>query len=95
MDVSVRELKNRLSEYLRRVQAGEEVHVTLRGRRVARLLPEPESMSEEDAEAAAVERLRAMPWVIPARGRGKPKGSDQPMKLHGTTTQEIMQWLRD
>lgn len=78
MDVSVRELKNRLSEYLRRVQAGEEVHVTLRGRRVARLLAEPEAIPGEESEAAAIERLRAMPWIRPGRG-GKVRGSDRPL----------------
>jgi prevent-host-death family protein len=41
MDVAVRELKARLSEYLRRVEAGEVIGVTSRGRRVARILPEP------------------------------------------------------
>jgi len=41
MDVAVRELKARLSEYLKRVEAGEVIGVTNRGRRVARILPEP------------------------------------------------------
>lgn len=35
--MGVRELKNRLSHYLVRVQAGEEVVITVRGRPVARL----------------------------------------------------------
>ena len=39
MDVGVRELKSRLSEYLARVERGETVNVTSRGRRVARLVP--------------------------------------------------------
>ncbi len=33
MDVPVRDLKNRLSEYLRRAQAGEDIVVTSRGKR--------------------------------------------------------------
>jgi len=37
--VGVRDLKNRLSEYLRRVQSGESVLVTDRGEVVAELLP--------------------------------------------------------
>ncbi|MDN5870963.1 MAG: type II toxin-antitoxin system prevent-host-death family antitoxin [Nitrococcus sp.] len=37
MNISVRQLQNYLSEYLRRVQAGEEFTVTLRGRPMARL----------------------------------------------------------
>jgi prevent-host-death family protein len=39
MDVGIRELKNRLSEYVSRVEAGDEITVTDRGRPVARLLP--------------------------------------------------------
>ena len=39
MDVGVRELKSKLSEYLARVERGETVNVTSRGRRVARLVP--------------------------------------------------------
>ena len=39
MDVGVRELKSHLSEYLARVEGGEVVNVTSRGRRVARLVP--------------------------------------------------------
>ena len=39
MEVSVRELKDRLSEYLRRVQAGERVIVTDRKRPIAELGP--------------------------------------------------------
>ena len=37
--VGIRELKNRLSEYLRRVQEGERVLVTDRGRVIAELRP--------------------------------------------------------
>jgi prevent-host-death family protein len=39
MDVGVRELKSRLSEYLLRVERGETINVTSRGRRVARIVP--------------------------------------------------------
>ena len=37
--VGVRELKNQLSRYLKRVRDGEEIIVTEHGRSVARLLP--------------------------------------------------------
>jgi len=39
VEVGVRELRNKLSQYLERVQAGEEVLVTDRGRAIARVLP--------------------------------------------------------
>jgi prevent-host-death family protein len=42
--VGVRELKSRLSEYLRQVSAGQTVVVTDHGRPVARLVPAGESL---------------------------------------------------
>ena len=39
--VGVRELKAQLSEYLRRVKAGETILITERGRPIGRLSPEP------------------------------------------------------
>jgi prevent-host-death family protein len=54
----IAELKARLSEYLLRVKAGEEVLVTDRGKPVARLVPVgAEGGLEDEAERA---RLRAM-----------------------------------
>ncbi len=50
----VSELKARLSKYLARVKAGEEVLVTERGTPVAKLVPVP------PAEDAEMERLRDM-----------------------------------
>jgi antitoxin (DNA-binding transcriptional repressor) of toxin-antitoxin stability system len=49
--VGVRELKNRLSEYLREVRAGERVLVTDRGEVVAELAP-PGQSHEPDVPAA-------------------------------------------
>ncbi len=53
----IAELKAKLSEYLSRVKAGEEVLVTDRGRPVARLVPVGAEIIPGDAESA---RLRAM-----------------------------------
>lgn len=41
MEVGIRELKARLSEYVERVAGGETVIVTSRGRRLAQLVPMP------------------------------------------------------
>lgn len=69
MDVSVRELKNRLSEYLRRAQAGEEVVVTSRGKPVACLsAPRPRERAAL-GERQAVELVRSQPWIRAGRGR--------------------------
>jgi prevent-host-death family protein len=69
MVISVRELKNHLSEYLKRVQAGEELVVTSRGREVARLVPPQGERSERNAEEAAIARFRRLPWVRPGLGK--------------------------
>ncbi|MDP2273325.1 MAG: type II toxin-antitoxin system prevent-host-death family antitoxin [Archangium sp.] len=56
MDVSVRKLKDNLSAYLRRVQAGEPVIVTDHGRPVAALVslsPQADSPSERLAQLEA------------------------------------------
>jgi prevent-host-death family protein len=56
--VGIRELRQRASELLRRVEAGETIEVTDRGRPVAVLAPLP--------AAGPLERLRAAGDVIPA-----------------------------
>src|SRR5260370_30727642 len=59
--VGVRELRQRASELLRRVEAGETIKVTDRGRPVAVLAPLP--------QAGALERLPAAGEGISATGR--------------------------
>ncbi len=59
--VGIRELRQRASELLRRVEAGETIEVTDRGRPVALLAPLPES--------APLDMLRAAGEVIPATGK--------------------------
>lgn len=59
MDVSVRELKNHLSQYLRRVRAGEDLTITLRGRPVARF-----TAVVNGDEMGAITRLKQAPGVV-------------------------------
>ncbi len=74
MKVSVRELKNHLSEYLRRVEEGEEVWVTSHKRVVAKLVP-PDAVGEDYAitEEVMMERLKALPWVRWSGGKPQPR----------------------
>ena len=56
--VGTRELKNRLSEYLRRVKAGEIIIITERGKPVGQILPIQADVSgrlEKLAEAGVIE----------------------------------------
>ncbi|EAR21644.1 type II toxin-antitoxin system Phd/YefM family antitoxin [Nitrococcus mobilis] len=91
MEVSVRELKNRLSEYLRRTQAGEEITIASRGRPVARLLPPRPATRPTDDEALA--RLMALPGIRPGNGQ-KVRGADQPASVPAGTTEEVVNWVR-
>jgi prevent-host-death family protein len=59
--VGIRELRQHLTVYLRRVVAGEVLQVTDRGRPVALLTPLPE-------RGSVLERLVAEGRVVPARG---------------------------
>jgi prevent-host-death family protein len=58
--IGVRELRQRASELLRRVEQGETIEVTDRGRRVAILAPPP--------EGGPLDRLRALGDLEPSKG---------------------------
>jgi prevent-host-death family protein len=81
--VGVRELKNRLSEFLRRVAAGERITVTDRGRPVAVVIPPDEN--EEVARVMAMVKEGLARW-----GGGKPRGSSRPVKVKGRPISETM-----
>ena len=79
--VGIRELKNRLSEYLRRVKAGEIVIITERGRPVGQILPiQGDSVNRLNAlvEAGIVEwNGQRLPLYQPkALNRGQNQLSD-------------------
>jgi len=60
VSVGVRELRQRASELLRRIERGETIEVTDRGRPVAILSPPP--------EGSPLDRLRALGEIDPASG---------------------------
>ena len=74
--VAVRELKNRLSEYLRKVKAGERVVITERGRAVAMISAAAATPLDEGIEAMVRERMAR--WA-----GGKPRGARRPPKIKG------------
>jgi prevent-host-death family protein len=81
--VGVRELKANLSAYLRRVQAGQRVTVTDRGRAIAALVP---------AEPAPT---LAWAHAMVAKGRatwsgGKPLGLKTRVRARGTPTSRMV-----
>jgi len=78
--VGIREMKNKLSEYLRIVAEGETVLVTDRGRVVAQLAPPPAhappAISEDEAlgRLAAAGKLRLPRNRVPSPGAGPVAG---------------------
>ena len=78
MEVSIRDMKNGLSKYLKLVRLGKDVVITDRGRPVARLTPA--KAAAEETEAEAIERIEALPWVRPGNGK-RVKGAKHPIRL--------------
>ena len=81
--IGIRELKNRLSEYLRQVRDGERVLVTDRGKVVAELRSADESDLEKDIDPALVRLARRgllslgepnRPELYPSLGRVLARG---------------------
>ncbi len=76
--VGVRELKDRLSGYLKRAQSGEEILVTERGRSVARIVPAKTSSLKRALEPML--REGAVRWI-----GGKPRGAKRRPVIRGRT----------
>jgi antitoxin (DNA-binding transcriptional repressor) of toxin-antitoxin stability system len=75
VEVGVRALHDRLSEYLEKVEQGAEVVVTRRGKRVARLSRMSVPRPLEDLERRGLVRLPARPKTIRRTG----EGTDEPV----------------
>ena len=67
--IGIRELKSKLSECVRDVKRGGTVVVTEHGRRVARLVPEGDSL---DDRLAVLTKAGAMQWSGRRLGRAAP-----------------------
>ncbi|MEK7351170.1 MAG: type II toxin-antitoxin system prevent-host-death family antitoxin [Nitrospiraceae bacterium] len=81
--VGVRELKNRLSRYLKRVQGGEEIVVTERGQSVARIVPVNISSLKRALEPML--REGAVRW-----SGGKPRGASRRPVIRGRTLADMV-----
>jgi prevent-host-death family protein len=81
MRVGTRELKNKLSEYLRRVKAGETIIVTEHGRTIGQIVPVKETLEERilamvSAGQAEWNGQKLMPYQTKAVNTGKKQLSD-------------------
>lgn len=83
IEVGVKELKDGLSGYLRRVARGEQIRVTMRGKPVADLLP-----AGADPWDAKMRRLIAEGRVTPA---SKPHSPPPPLqRIDGSASAHIL-----
>ncbi len=69
--VGLRELKNRLSEYVREVRSGEGVLVTDRGQVVAELIPPDQGSDERGVPAGLVALARRGQLTLGASNKAK------------------------
>jgi antitoxin (DNA-binding transcriptional repressor) of toxin-antitoxin stability system len=90
--VGIRELKNRLSEYVRLVRRGEEILVTDRGVVVAELRP-PGSRAADVPHPALAEAARQGRVRIGAPNRPDLYPPREPRLPEGTA-EELLDWVR-
>jgi prevent-host-death family protein len=83
----IRELKNNLSRYLRRVQAGERISVTEHGRVVAELVP---AGTADPAGASRYGALVASGVIRPATERGDPLEDSPALRLPRGTAARLI-----
>ena len=81
--VGVRELKNKLSFYLKQVEAGTPVEITRKGERIAVIVPVEKS--GEKRKLYELVRNNLASW-----GGGKPKGSRRAPEVRGKKISEII-----
>jgi prevent-host-death family protein len=85
--IGVRQLRQRASEYLRRVEAGGTLEVTARGRAVALLVPA--------RHAGRRERLVAQGRIAPGTGDLLALGPPLPPASHVAPPSELLRQARD
>jgi prevent-host-death family protein len=94
--VNVKELKARLSAYLREVQRGETFLVTDRGRIIARLGPPHLEAATPAVRSPDEARLAALGVRLPTRAR-RPQDYTRPGPGSGLSSKEIdelLDWVR-
>ena len=83
LTAGIKDLKNKLSYYLREVKKGEKILITDRDQVIATIFPV--ERGEEDSKLLSLVKEGFASW----RG-GKPTGSQFPVKINGKTVSEIV-----
>lgn len=93
--IGIRELKNNLSEHVRRVEKGARVAVTAHGRIVAELVP-PGTSSKGRRKRSRYDELVAKGVIRPALESGDPLPDDGVrIRLPAGSVQEMIDWDRE
>lgn len=83
ISTGIKDLKNKLSHYLREVKKGEKILITEREKVIATIVPV--ERVEEDSNLLSLVKEGFAVW----KG-GKPAGSRRPVKIKGKTVSEIV-----
>ena len=83
ISAGIKDLKNRLSDYLREVKRGEKVLITERKKIIGTIVPV--ERTDEDSRLLSLVREGFASW----RG-GKPNGGRRPIKIKGKPVSEII-----
>lgn len=92
METGIRELKENLSRYIRRVEAGERVIVTAHGRAVAELVP---PAANSHARTSQFDQLIASGVISPPLEDGDPLEDCPDIRLPAGTANALIDWDRD
>jgi prevent-host-death family protein len=93
--VGIRELKNRLSAYVRKVEAGDVVIVTDRGRIVAELVPPGHGAVRPGVPPGLIELARRGKARLPTRTVDPASYPLMPpVDLGGETLEQMIDWVR-
>ncbi|HYO44025.1 MAG TPA: type II toxin-antitoxin system prevent-host-death family antitoxin [Candidatus Limnocylindrales bacterium] len=94
--VGIRELKDHLSAYVRKVEGGDVVLVTDRGRVVAELVPPGSRSLAPDVQLGLLELVRRDGLRLPTRPNDPElyRRPGTPVDLGGLTVQDLIDWER-
>ena len=83
IQAGIKDLKNRLSDYLREVKKGQKILITERNKAIATIVPV--DRTDEDSKLLSLVKEGFAKW----RG-GKPTGSLRPVKMKGKPVSEMI-----
>jgi prevent-host-death family protein len=91
VDTGIRDLKDNLSRYIRRIEAGERVVVTVHGRVVAELVP---PVAHRQGQNSQFDQLIASGVIVPPEEAGDPLEGCPAIRLPVGTAAALIDWDR-